>query len=323
MINWGILGAGSIAHKFAADFKAVKSAKVMAVGSRDKKRSAEFAGKHHIAKAYSSYKSLVSDPEIDVIYIATPHSFHYEQSKLCLENGKHVLCEKPVTVNAHQLKVLMALAKQKKRFFMEAMWTPFLPAIKKVQQWLDADEIGAIKAMQVNFGFLSGINAKERLFNPQLAGGSLLDIGIYPLTLFEMFANSEIRDLQCIANLSSTGVDESLAVQIKYANGILAQMQSTFIANLQNDAVIYGEKGKIVIPKFWMSKKAYLHANDQVTAFADDADTWGYNFEAESVSRDILAGKLQNRIMPLTRSLKMLELMDRIRKIIGLQYPFE
>ncbi|MGE4287847.1 MAG: Gfo/Idh/MocA family protein [Salinivirgaceae bacterium] len=323
-INWGILGAGSIAGKFAADFTLVKQGTLYAVGSRKLEAARQFAGKYGIPKAYGSYTELLTDATVDVIYIATPHNFHFEQAMLCLQHNKHVLCEKPVTVNASQLEQLMAEARKRSLFFMEAMWTPFLPAVLKAKQWLNEGKIGVVQLIQANFGMAGNPDPNGRLLNPDLAGGGLLDIGIYPLTLIEMFAQSEPDSCDARASFTETGVDESLVVQLQYKNGVKGQMASHIRVPLINDAFIYGTEGYIQIPRFWMSKQAILRVNgaaDEV--FTDTTQTMGYNWEAEAVSHDLLLERKENATMPLERSLKMMRLMDAIRQQIDLKYPFE
>jgi len=322
-INWGILGAGRIAEKFAADFSAVGNGKVVAVASRTIENAKEFADKYNIGTWHGSYQELVQNPEVDIIYIATPHNFHFEQVALCLENGKHVLCEKPVTVNALELEKLIHLAKAKNLFFMEAMWTPFLPAIQKALQWLSEGKIGTVKMIHVEFGYAGNSDPKNRLYNPDLAGGALLDIGIYPLTMAEMVAQSKIETLQVQSVISTTGIDETNAIQIKYQNGIIAQLSSTFTAQLKNEATLYGTKGTIVIPSFWMSKKAQLTNENGMDTFIDESTTMGYNHEAQHVGEMIRQGKTESNVMPLSRSLQMMQLMDTIRKEMNLKYPFE
>lgn len=322
-IKWGILGAGWIAEKFVADFKLVNNGQVWAVGSRSLERSISFAEKMNIPKAYGSYEELVKDSEIDIIYVATTHNFHYEHAKLCFEHGKHVLCEKPVTVNALELEKLISLAKQKNLFFMEAMWTPFLPATLKALEWVQQGKIGEVQVVQANFGFPASPIFVVRLYDINLAGGGLLDIGIYPLTIIEMFAKSEIESMQCSVEFAKTGVDETLAIQLEYKNGVKAQMACSLKNRLMNDAFICGSKGMIQIPNFWMAKKAILTVGDTQEIFVDETNTMGYNCEAVAVNRNLLEGKTENEVMPLARSLKMMHLMDSIREKINLKYPFE
>lgn len=322
-IKWGILGAGGIAEKFVSDFKYVSNGEVTAVASRSLKKAKKFAKIMGISKAYGSYTDMLTDPEIDVIYVATTHNFHFEHTKLCFEHGKHVLCEKPVTINAKQLKELITIAKGKNLFFMEAMWTPFLPSIKQALKWANEGKIGDIKLIQANFGFVTNPDIKSRLYNPNLAGGALLDIGIYPLTIIEMFAQSDIENIFCSSEFTQTGVDATIAVQIDYKNGIKGQATSTIRSKLINDAVIYGTKGHIKISDFWMSKKAILKIGLKTEVFEDSTKSLGYNFETFVINNDLKDGKTENQTMPLSRSMKMMKLIDLIREKIGLEYPFE
>lgn len=322
-VKWGILGAGWIADKFVADFKLVDNGEVIAVAARDLNRARNFGRKFDIQKVYGNYNDLIHDSEVDIIYIATTHNFHYEHSKACLENGKAVLCEKPATVNAKQFQELCRIANSNKLFYMEAMWTPFLPTIKKAQEWINSGKIGKVEVIQANFGFHADPETSDRLFNPNLAGGALLDIGIYPLTIIEMFAKSEIDQIDINANITSTGVDETLAIQIQYKNGVMGQMASSITNPLLNHAIICGSKGYIQIPDFWMSKKAYLKIGENSETFIDQSHSMGYNYETKAVNTDILNGKIESEIMSQTRTFNMMQLMDLIRTKIGLHYPFE
>ncbi len=322
-IKWGILGAGWIADKFVADFKLVDNGEVVAIASRSLEKAEALASKFNIPKAYGSYKELVLDKDIDIIYVATTHNFHFEHTKLCLNNGKHVLCEKPVTVSAAQFNKLAAQAHKANLFYMEAMWTPFLPAVKKAVEWVNEGKIGEIKVIQANFGFPAKPEFKERLFNPNLAGGALLDVGIYPLTIIEMFANSKINNFRCHSTFTDTGVDETLMVQLEYKNNIKAQLATSISTFLKNDAFICGTKGFIQIKDFWMSKSATLTTNEKTETYNDPTETMGYNWETVAVNDDLLNGRIEDEVMTQARSRKMMLLMDSIRAKIGLKYPFE
>lgn len=322
-ISWGILGAGGIAGKFVSDFEEVTNGKVVAVGSRSIAKSKEFARQFSIEKAYGSYEELVKDPAIDVIYVATPHTFHFEHTLLCLQHNKHVLCEKPVAINALQFSQMIKEANQRNLLLMEAMWTPFLPPVIKAMEWVQSGLLGDIKMIQANFGFVGNQNPKGRLVNPYLAGGSLLDIGIYPLTLAEMVAKSEIDHMDVKAIMTSSGVDETLAIQLAYKNGIFAQLSSSFVSLMIKDGLIYGTKGYIRLFDFWSSKKAYIKTDSLEETFEDTRKTMGYNYETEHVGELLLAGKTESPVMTHSRSMKMMQLMDKIRKQIGLTYPME
>lgn len=323
MIKWGILGAGKIAEKFISDFAYVTNGEVVAIGSRSPEKAAEMAKKYRIEKSYGSYHDLLSDPEVEVVYVATPHNFHFEHSRLCFEFGKHVLCEKPVTINAKQFVLLTIEAKKRNLFLMEAMWTAFNPSIVQVQKWLQEKKLGTIHFIQAEFGFLGNSDPGARLFNPGLAGGALLDIGIYPLTFAVLAAQSEIDDIQVQVIKSETGIDASNQIQIKFTNGILAQLSSSFLVTLQNRGIIYGEKGRIEIPEFWKAKKATLITNEGIESFNDPSESWGYCHEIEHVNEQLLQNRRESPVMPFDRSLHMLKLLDSIRNQMIIKYPME
>lgn len=322
-IRWGILGAGRIARKFAADFKVVTDGEIIAVGSRSKERSNQFANEFGIVNAYSSYEEMLKNDDINVVYVATPHNFHLEHAQLCLHAGKSVLCEKPVTVNSSEFDILQKLAKEKNLFFMEAIWTYYLPAIIQAMQWIKEGKIGSVKQVQVSFGFRGDMDKKERLANPNLAGGALLDIGIYGIAIAELVFDEEVEKIQAIANFSETGIDASNSIQLQYKNGGMAQISSSLVAEQQNEAIIYGDKGRIEIPRFWMAKSAILVTENEHLEFNDETPQMGYNHEADAVNNLIKNAKKESPVIPLVKSKKILSLMDKVREQIGLKYPFE
>ncbi|NOU58697.1 Gfo/Idh/MocA family protein [Marinifilum caeruleilacunae] len=322
-VSWGILGAGKIANKFANDFKVVPNGKIIAVASRSESKASNFAEKYQIEHSYTSYESMMSNPDIQVVYVATPHNFHFEHASLCLNHGKAVLCEKPVCVNAAQLEQLSNLAKEKGLFFMEGMWTYYLPAILKSMEWIDAGKIGDVLQLQVSFGFVGDMKAEGRLANANLAGGALLDIGIYGVAISELVFNQKIDSIQSFAEIGKTGIDEYNSIQLKYANGGLSQISSSFRSNLKNEAVIYGTKGRIEIPSFWMAKKTILYTENEILEFEDESKELGYNYEAYAVGELIKKGKLESSIIPIWKSKKILSVLDEIRDQIELKYPFE
>lgn len=322
-IRWGILGAGRIARKFAADFKVVTDGEIIAVGSRSKERSNQFANEFGIVNAYSTYEEMLKNDDINVVYVATPHNFHLEHAQLCLHAGKSVLCEKPVTVNSSEFDILQKLAKEKNLFFMEAIWTYYLPAIIQAMQWIKEGKIGKVKQVQVSFGFRGDMDKKERLANPNLAGGALLDIGIYGIAIAELVFDEEVEKIQAIATFSETGIDASNSIQLQYKNGGMAQISSSLVAELKNEAIIYGDKGRIEIPQFWMAKKAILVNDNETLEFKDEAPQMGYNHEADAVNNLIKNEKAESPVIPLVKSKKILSLMDKVREQIGLKYPFE
>lgn len=322
-IKWGILGTGNIAHAFASDFKAVESGELAAVASRNRVRAKDFAAEYGIEKTYEGYKNLAQDDEIDIIYIATPHDSHYRNIMLCLKNNTSVFCEKPLTVNQHQANQAVELAAEKDLVLLEAMWTYYLPAIKKVKEWIAEEQIGEIKMIEADFGFRNEINPESRLFNPELAGGALLDVGIYPIALANLVEDSAVENVLAEGRLGATGVDEDNAALLKFESGTLAQLTSSLRTDLEDEAVIYGTKGQITIPNFWRAEKAVLETDEREEVFEDKRETTGYNYEAEIVSELLLEGQEERAEKMLELSLENLKIMDEIRQQLGLKYPFE
>ena len=324
-INWGIIGTGVIANTFAGEFNYVGNGNLLAVASRSKESAQKFADANNIKKAYQGYDSLIKDEEIDVIYIATPHSLHYEHTMLCLENNKSVLCEKPMAVNEKQEKEMFTKAKEKNLFLMEAMWTYFLPVIKRVQEWINEGKIGKVQVLTAQVGIIPKPprNEKGRLFNPELAGGALLDTGIYPVALSNLLLPGEPVDLKITSQIGNTGVDEHDSLILKYRNDAIAQLTCTIQAQIETNAYIYGSQGKIHIPYFLRTDKAILENEQGRETYEDLRTSLGYNYEIEAVNNYLQEGKTKSSIMPPEKSLKNIRVIDKARKKIGLQYPFE
>lgn len=323
MIKWGILGAGGIAEKFASDFELVNGASIIAVAARSKQRSELFAQKHHIEKSYGSYQELVNDNDVDIIYIATTHNFHLEHILLCLQHNKHVLCEKPATVNLSQFNIAREEAKRRGLFFMEALWTAFLPTILKAKEWISMGVIGEIKMIQADLGFSLDLTPEKRYINPELAAGTLLDIGIYPLHFGQIFAASDVASYQIMADMYYSGVDKTNLIQLRYKNGILGQYSACTAERYENDGIIIGTKGRIIIKDFHMTKQAIIKTEDHEESFTDDSPGFGYNFEIQSVIDCLEQHLTENPIMPLNQTSNIISLMDSMRNDIGLKYPFE
>lgn len=322
--KWGIMGTGWIAEKFAADLKQVNTAELAAVGSRTSENAQKFAAEHAIPRSYGSYQELVLDSDVDVIYVATPHPFHKENVLTSLRAGKAVLCEKPFTVHSSELEELIQYARENKLFLMEAMWTRFLPSIQKVRQWLAEGKIGEVQLLKADFGFRTDWDPANRLLNPNLGGGALLDAGIYPISFASMVLGTRPDKITSTAYIGSTGVDEQFSVLLSYPNGKTAALNGAVRLNLNNDAYIYGTEGSIYIPNFLMAKTASLFRDNQVVeTYTDERSTDGYSFEAEEVSRCIQEGITESSIMPLDESLGIMKIIDEIRTQWELRYPFE
>jgi len=322
-IQWGIIGTGFIAGKFAEDYRFVNEGQIMAVASRSKDRADAFAKKHQIPRAYGDYDQLLKDPDIDVVYIATPHSEHYSNTMSALNQGKAVLCEKPAAVNARQLKEMIERASEGNLLFMEAMWTSFLPAIQQARKWIDEDIIGRVRMIQANFGAHSQTRPGHRLYNPNLAGGALLDIGIYPLVFANTMAGSEPRDIYCLASFTETQVDETTSMLMKYKNGALAQLNCSIKHTTNHTGLIYGTKGHIEIPDFWRASRATLKTDTKTIEWCDKRESTGYNYQTDEMNRLLMGHKKQSTIMPPEWSLRNMEMLDEMRRQIGLTYPFE
>lgn len=324
IFNWGILGPGRIAHEFARGLQVIDDAKLYAVASSKIERAREFADQYGGAKTYNTYEALVNDPEVDGVYIATPHRFHFENAMLALNAGKPVLCEKPLTVNAGETKKLIEASKKNKVFLMEALWSRYLPIYTVVREWLDKKEIGDISLMIGTFGFNAPKEKDDRWQNPELAGGTLLDMGIYPIAISQWVMKSQPKSFVAMAHIGKTGVDELTTFSLQYENDVISQSHSSFMSNHVNDFLIYGSKGTIRIhPNFWGSTKATLITDGQEFTVSRPLRAGGFEYQAEEAMRCIRAGLLESPGMSHADTLANMELMDGIRTQIGLKYPFE
>jgi len=321
--RWGILGTGAIARKFAEGLQSATGAQLLAVGSRASDTAEAFGQKFAVPRRYGSYAELAGDPDVDVIYVATPHPFHLENSLACIEAGKAVLCEKPLTVNARQAERLIKAARLGKVFCMEAMWTRFLPSLVKVRELLAQQAVGEVRMVIADFGFRAGWNPEGRLLNLHYAGGGLLDVGIYPLALASMVLGKPAT-ISSQAHIGATGVDEQAAVVLGYAGGQLATLSCCVMARTPQQAWILGTEGMIHIHEpWWRSTKITLQAGADSRDIDLPMKGNGYNYEAEEVMRCLAAGKLESPTMPLEESLELMRTMDRIRAQWGLKYPME
>ncbi|WP_310650764.1 Gfo/Idh/MocA family oxidoreductase [Colwellia sp. MB3u-8] len=324
-MNFGVIGCGSIAQLFVKGVQRLAHCNLLAGASCTAGRAEAFAKKFGIERAYTNYEALASDPEIDAVYIATTHNFHFENIKLCLEKGKHVLCEKPFTVNAQQAKILVALAKKQQCFMMECVWTRFLPAIKHLNVLLAQGVIGDVQTVKANFSISGDFSPEHRLRNKDLAGGALLDLGIYPLTLAALVFNEQPTKIKSSAVLGETEVDESSFYLLEYAQGQRAVLSSSFIDNAPTEAIISGSKGYIRLPNFLAAQTLQLYIGNeavQTLEFPFDEDE-SFTFEIADAMQCIRQGKSQSDTLPLAKTLAMITTMDTIRAQWGLKYANE
>lgn len=320
-VRWAILGAGRIAHAFAGDIALVAEARLQAVAARDFGRARSFADQYQAPDAYGDYDSMLSSADVDAVYIATPHNFHFDQSLAAIRAGKAVLCEKPLTVTPDEARTLITAAQAQRVFLAEALWTWTLPAIRKAVDWIRAGRIGPVRQIDARFGFKAEPDPQGRLFSPDLAGGALLDLGVYPVALNRLVLDQGPDTVMAMASRAATGVEDQ--VEALFRTGpVLSSLGCSFLGQLSNTAFIAGERGAIRIPRFWSATSAELITGGEVVERFDDARAGhGFEFEIEAASRDILAGRTQSSIVPLSASLGFQQDMAAIRAAAGLQPP--
>ncbi|WP_312560550.1 Gfo/Idh/MocA family oxidoreductase [Anaerospora sp.] len=324
-IKWGILSTGTIARKFAATLNQLSDCgELAAVASRNTDGANQFASEYIVPKAYSSYSDLARDPDIDVVYIATPHSLHYENAKLCLENGKHVLCEKSFTVNAVQAAELFELAREKNRFIMEAFWTKFLPAYQLLYKTLAEKTIGNITHFRAEYGFAPTGARYIRKFDPLLAGGALLDIGVYAIGVAAMLLGYKPKELYTSALIGEYGTDTFNSIMLTYENGPTAHLVTTIGSIIDPLAVIYGTKGHISLPNF-TALTSFQVTIDNETPYNVDSPFLvnGFEYQIKETERCLLAGVRESTIMTHQNTIDVLALMDKARSSWGLSFPCE
>ncbi len=324
-LNISIMATGMIAELMAQTLVKMDEVNCRAIGSRDEKKAQEFAKKYGFETSFGSYQQLVDDSETDAIYIATPHNYHYENALLCLNAGKHVLCEKSFTVNAKQAKELFDLAKSKNLFIMEAVWTRFMPSIKKIREIIDSGQLG--KPQYLTISFTQQISHIKRLTDKNLAGGALLDLGIYPITLASALLGS---DFECVGSSAKLvdGVDFQSCYLMKYPDGKHAILNSCLSGMDNNQASVCCENGYIEIEKFWQPETFTVHSKKQGEAITSKRydmpfDISGYEYEVRAMVAAINDGKTECEEMTHAETLRIMNLMDGMRKDWGLVYPFE
>lgn len=321
--NWAVLGCGRIARKFSSDLKLLPNARLYAAASRDLERAQEFAGEFGFTRAYGSYEEMVNDPEIDVVYIATPHSFHHKHTMLCLNHKKAVLCEKAFAINKKEAEEMVACARANNTFLMEAFWTMFQPSFRKAMDIISSGELGKLKMVRSDFAFKGLYDPQKRLYNIALGGGSLLDIGIYPV-FAALTALGKPEKIKSMAEFSPTGSEESIGMLFKYPGGEMASLFSSFASFSPVQTEYWCENGFLVLNTRW-------HAPTSITVSkaGEEIKTWpsvhregtGYQYEAEHVMKCLGEGRIESGIMSWQLSLDIMETLDRVRKDAGIHFP--
>jgi len=323
-VRWGILGAGNISNTFAKAVLTLPNAELVAVAARNLDSAKEFAKKYDVPKAYGAYLEMVEDSEIDAIYIATPHSHHHEHMMLCLEHGKHVLCEKAFTVNEQLSRKVIDFAKQEKLMLMEAFWTRFLPMTIKLRELISEGIIGDVQAVQTHFGFdLTHLGFESRVFNMNLAGGAMLDVGVYAINSATMYLGNEPTKITCVGKKGPTGVDFRNSIILEYGDKI-ATLSSSIDTNYANKQMIIGTKGMIEVPEFWQGQKAIItKEHEKPCEISLPYEVNGFEYEISHFMDCILAGKTESDNMTFENTLAIAKITDECRKQMNLLYPFE
>lgn len=321
-IRWGILSTGHIAGKFADALKILPDAVMEAVGSRSQGKADSFAGKHGIKKAYGSYLALADDTEIDAIYIGTPHTFHLENALMCMRAGKAVLCEKALTINASEAEEMIRIAREENVFLMEAMITRHVPLIKKVLKWIRDGKIGEIRMVRASRCARRDFPPESRQLNPDLGGGSLLDVGVYPISFASMVFGRPPVEVTGLGYIGDYRSDEQGAALLKYEDGAIADLIFALRTEAVNDAYIYGAEGFIKLEEvFAVPTRATLYRDKEpVETLEEPIIGNALNYEAEEVMRCLREGLKESPYMPLDESLQIMHIMDEIRKPWGLKY---
>ncbi|MDE7248334.1 MAG: Gfo/Idh/MocA family oxidoreductase [Lachnospiraceae bacterium] len=322
-VNIGIMGTGNIASIMAETIKRMKGVRLYAAASREKIRAEVFAGKHGCKKAYGSYEDLVKDSKVDLIYIATPHSEHFENAKLCLINGKPVLCEKAFTANAYQAEELFRIAQENGVFITEGMWTRYMPMLTTIREVVGSGVIGEPKTLTANLGYV--IDKVERLQDPALAGGALLDVGVYTLNFALMIFGNNIDKIHSCCTYTDTGVDQQNTITIQYMDGKCALLNSSMVSLSDRKGIIYGTKGFAIVENInnFESIAVYDTSYKKVAEYKRPKQISGYEYEVEACIRAIRDHQIECVEMPHSETLRVMKMMDNLRKEWGIVYPFE
>lgn len=310
MIRFGIIGAGNIARKFKDAVLQTKDAKVIAVASKDLERAKNWANEESVPLYYDNYTAMLQNESIDAVYIATTNNFHHENILMSLQAGKHVLCEKPLAMTYTQANEVIQLSKEKQLFLMECMWTRFLPKSQTVRNWIQKGKIGNVKLMQATIGWVADKVYNHRLFAPELGGGSLFDLGVYPLELLTYYTDQKITSVQKMVQEHSTGVDDLISLNLRLENSF-ANIQCSFTTKLPENAYLYGDKGYIYIPKIHFGTDAYLYdLEDNLIESFQGKEENGFIYEVKEAVSCIKAGHCESEICPHSMTLETCKIFD-------------
>ena len=322
-MNIGVLGPGRIARIVVPTIQKLDGITVLAAASRSAERAEAFAGKYGIERAYGSYEDMLEDPDIDMVYITTPHSHHYEQMMLALSYGKNVLCEKSFTVNAEQARKVQAYAREQNRYVSEAIWTRYMPSRQIIQAILKSGIMGKVRYMTANLSY--PISRVERIMKPELAGGALLDVGVYGLNFVLMHFGKEIDHIESSVQMTDTGVDGMSNITIFFRDGRMAAVQCGIYGRSDRKGIFYGEKGYMIVENINDPQSVSVYdTEDRLIRHVDTRSRIsGYEHEFRESASCIAAGQKESRSMPMEDTVFVMEVMDTIRAQWGLKYPME
>ena len=324
-IRWGVLATGAIAHSFADDLALLPDARLAAVASRTEESARRFADRHGIPRAYGSWEQLAQDPEVDVVYVATPHANHHAAAALMLAAGKPVLCEKPLTLDLAQAQRLVGLARERGVFLMEAMWTYLDPAVRRLTGLIADGAIGDIRSVHAEFGFAAPPGTSGRLRDPAAGGGALLDVGVYPVAFAQLLLGNPDSVL-ALGRVAADGVDDSTGILLGHPGGAQALLSCSIVSDMAQRAEVSGTLGRIEIPRdFYRPESFVLHRQGyEPEEFRLPRDPGhGYTHEAAEVMRCLRAGESESALVPLDGTLAVMATLDAARRQIGLRYPGE
>jgi predicted dehydrogenase len=323
-LRWGILGTGGIAHLFTSDLK-LEGFDVRAVGSRSQESADAFAGSHGIGRAHAGYEALVADDEVDVIYVSTPHTFHAENATLALEAGKHVLVEKPFTINAAEARSVVELAAARNLVVLEAMWTRWLPHMVRIREIIAAGTLGEVRTVLADHDQKLSSDPAHRMQAPSLGGGALLDLGIYPVS-FSWDVFGAPANVHAVSSPTATGVDRQTAIILDYPAGQQAVLHTALDTRGPNKAVVIGTEGRIEIDPVWYTPTSftvYNNADEVVETYSSNVIGRGMQFQAMELERLVAEGQPESDLLPLAETVAIMGTLDDIRRQIGLVYPGE
>ena len=323
-VRLGIAGPGRIAHRVMKDLRKAEHIDIVAVASRSLERAQSAANEFDIPLAYGSYEEVAASDEVDLVYVAVPHPFHCSLSKLFLSAGKHVIVEKPFAMNAKEASEMIACAKASNRFLMEAMWSRFFPAAQSLKALIESGSLGRIRRITADFAFKADLDYEDRLYNPTLGGGSLLDVGVYPLSLMCFYKGELPEKVQVLFDKAETGVDSLCSFQIQFKDGAVGQGFSALDVTTDQGMKIYGTKGWVEMPDFWHPVGYIVHKpgnEPEVHEFASENE--GFHHEFEFAATTIISGQIDQSVISLNDSKLIMKIMDGMREDMNVKYPCE